>query len=63
MLNDFDTIVTFKQDQGIQLNIQEMIFLKAKKSDFKEIKNIESWSYWLASGVPFKQKVKQITLN
>lgn len=66
MLSDFNAIITFKQDQGIQLNKQEIIYLRAKKDDFKEIKNLESWSYWLISGVPFNNKVKQIeqiTLN
>lgn len=56
MLEEFGDIVAYKQQNGYELNKQEIMYLKAKKDNFKGINNLEGWTYWLITGVPFKAK-------
>ncbi|WP_321426427.1 hypothetical protein [uncultured Bacteroides sp.] len=49
-----ESIITFKKQNNLSLTKYEAIYLSAKSKEFKEIKDLESWSYWLLTGVPYK---------
>lgn len=39
---------------GLSLTKEQAIYLNAKKSGFKSITDLKSWSLWLVTGVPYK---------
>ena len=41
---------------GLSLTKEQVIYLNAKKTGFKSITDLQSWSYWLLTGTPFKSK-------
>lgn len=41
---------------GAKLTKEQSIYLKAKKTEFKSITDLQSWSFWLITGTPFKKK-------
>jgi len=60
VIDSFNSNLDYKTKNNMQLSRSEVIFLKAKKEDFKDIINFDRWTLWLLSGLPNLKKKQQI---